>query len=85
MIAVNHPRWSSPPRLVAGERVRDIDTRVEYVVERVTPCSATLREAYARPKTVTVPDGAGGTRTFQASAGSARLQVSPFSFMERVR
>lgn len=85
---MSKPTWSRPARLQAGERVRFEDGST-YRVDRVTECSATLVPELREPKEITVPvrNAHGqviGTRTFQAHAGGARIQVSPFSFVERL-
>lgn len=72
-------------RLVVGERVRDVDTRVEYMVERVTGCSALLREVYRNPKVVRIVDKrTGEERCFEARSGGDGVHVSPCAFVEHL-
>lgn len=72
-------------RLVVGERVRDIETKVEYLVERVTACSALLREVYRNPKTIRIVDRrTGEERTFEAKTGGDGWHVSPCAFVEHL-
>lgn len=65
------------PLLVSGACYRDC-SGVMWLCIRVTPCSATVVEQHAQPRTVTV-----GDRTFTVASGR-RLEISPRSALERI-
>jgi hypothetical protein len=72
-----------PRRLAVGELV--LFDGSPHRVERVSFCSASLVPVYTTPKTVTIRDKRGDlVRTFEAHSGGTRVQVSPFSFVERI-
>lgn len=58
--------------LVAGETVEIPDTGERFLVERVGPCSATVRPLAETPREVTI-----GDRTFTAKSTGHRQEWSP--------
>ena len=73
--------WTRPDRLRVGERIifESCWMAGTWEVVSVNDCAATIRETYAAPRTVVLPDG----RSFEATSGGRRLTISPYSQARR--